>query len=61
MDKSLKKNRQEQEKKPFSSNRRGFLKKATYIAPTLVALGTLTKPTESKAGFGPPPSAPDWP
>ena len=36
--------------------RRDFLKKAVYAAPTLVVLGQLSKPTESEAGFGPPPS-----
>ena len=43
------------------SSRRGFLKKAAYAAPTIVALGALTKPTQSEAaGFGPPPSGPEW-
>ena len=40
--------------------RRSFLKKAVYAAPTIVALGALMKPTESKAGFGKPPSGPNW-
>jgi len=40
--------------------RRTFLKKAVYAAPTVVALGTLLKPTESKAGYDKPPSAPNW-
>ena len=44
-------------KKPKSeSSRRSFLKKSIYAAPTIVALGALLKPTESKAGFGPTPS-----
>ena len=42
-------------------SRRTFLKKAVYAAPTVVALGALMKPTESKAGFGKPPSGPTWP
>ena len=41
-------------------SRRNFLKKAVYAAPTVVALGALLKPTESKAGFGKPPSGPNW-
>ncbi len=43
-----------------NSTRRGFLKKAVYAAPTIVVLGALTKPTESEAGFGKPPSGPTW-
>ena len=43
-----------------NSTRRGFLKKAVYAAPTIVVLGALTKPTETKAGFGKPPSGPTW-
>jgi len=42
------------------NERRTFLKKAAYAAPTVVALGALLKPTESKAGFGKPPSGPTW-
>ena len=43
------------------SSRRGFLKKAAYTAPTIVALGALTKPIETKAaGFGKPPTGPTW-
>ena len=41
------------------SSRRGFFKKAAYAAPTVVALGALMKPTESKA-FPKPPSGPVW-
>ena len=46
--------------KAEAQSRRSFLKKAAYAAPTIVALGALTKPTETKAGFGKPPSGPDW-
>ena len=46
--------------KAEAQSRRSFLKKAAYAAPTIVALGALTKPTESKAGFGKPPSGPVW-
>ena len=44
-----------------TQSRRTFLKKATYAVPTIVALGALTKPTKSEAGFGKPPSGPTWP
>ena len=45
--------------KAEAQSRRSFLKKAAYAAPTIVALGALTKPTPSKAtDFGPPPSGP---
>ena len=36
--------------------RRDFLKKAVYAAPTLIVLAQLSKPTKSQAGFGEPPS-----
>jgi len=43
------------------NGRRGFLKKAAYVAPTLISLGTLLRTTDAKADFGPPPSAPaNW-
>jgi len=55
---------EKKQKKPSetveNSTRRGFLKKAVYAAPTIVVLGALTKPTESEAGFGKPPSGPTW-
>jgi len=54
----------EKKQKPIhtvtNSKRRGFLKKAAYATPAIVALGALTKPTESEAGFGKPPSGPTW-
>ena len=40
--------------------RRTFIKKAAYVAPTLLVLGSLTRPTDAKAGFGKPPSGPTW-
>ena len=43
-----------------NSARRTFIKKAVYVAPTLMALGSLTRPKDAKAGFTAPPSAPDW-
>ncbi len=33
-----------------SNSRRGFLKKATYVAPLLVVLGTLTEASASAHG-----------
>jgi len=43
------------------NERRSFLKKAAYVAPTLISLGTLLRTTDAKADFGPPPSAPrNW-
>jgi hypothetical protein len=40
--------------------RRSFLKKSAYAAPTLIAMGGLLKPTQAKAAddFGPSPSDP---
>ena len=46
--------------KAEDASRRIFMKKAVYAAPTLLALGTLTRPTDAKAGFGKPPSGPTW-
>ena len=43
------------------NSRRMFIKKAAYAAPTLLVLGSLTRPTDAKAGFGAPPSGPTWP
>lgn len=45
-------------KKEEVSSRRDFLKKTVYIAPKLIVLGALVRPKETKADFGPPPSAP---
>ena len=44
----------------MKNERRKFIKKIIYSAPTIVAMGALLKPTKSKAGFGTPPSAPTW-
>jgi len=41
------------------SQRRTFLKKAVYAAPTLMVLGGMVKPTQTHAGFGNPPSDPN--
>ena len=51
-------NKQKTSETVMSGERRSFLQKAKYVAPTLIVLGALTKPTKSEAGFGPPPSAP---
>ena len=40
------------------SERRGFLKKAVYAAPTLMIMGQLIRPTQSKAWGEVPPSQP---
>ena len=46
-------------KKPEADNsRRAFFKKAAYAAPVLMVMGQLTRPTETEAGFGLPPSQP---
>jgi hypothetical protein len=38
------------------TSRRAFMKKAVYSAPTVLVLGSLARPTKTKAaGFGPPP------
>ena len=51
--------KQRDKKEKIDSKKRDILKKGLYVAPKLIILGTLTKPTNSKAGFGPPPSDPD--
>ena len=43
-----------------NSSRRTFIKKAAYIAPSLIILGTLSRPTDANARFGRPPSGPAW-
>lgn len=48
------------QKDKIKKERRTFLKKAVYAAPTFMVLGTLTKPTNAEA-FTRPPSAPEWP
>jgi len=54
------KNREIKKDKKEQNTRREFLKKGLYTTPKLIILGTLTKPENSKAGFGPPPSDPNW-
>ena len=57
---SFNNNEKNREKLELKS-RRSFLKQVAYVAPTVVVLGALTKPTESKAaGLGNPPSGPTW-
>ena len=47
-----------EEKEKMQSERRGFLKKAVYAAPTLMVMGQLVRPTQSKAWGEVPPSQP---
>ena len=54
----MKQNGKEAKKPEAENSRRAFFKKAAYAAPVLVVMGQLTRPTETKAGFGPPPSQP---
>ena len=56
------KNRKEEQalQKSVNSKRRSFLKQVAYVAPSVMVLGALTKPTETKAGAGLPPSGPIW-
>lgn len=49
-----------QKKTETATSRRSFLKKTVYVAPTLIVLGSLSRPKDANAGFGPPPSAPLW-
>jgi len=42
--------------KKHAMQRRHFLKKSVYAAPTLIAMGQLIKPQKAEAGFGSPPS-----
>ncbi len=56
----LKENHKEVQDK-MQKERRSFLKKTAYAAPALIVLGQLARPNTAKAGFGPPPSAPNWP
>ncbi len=47
-------------KEMVQKERRGFLKKTAYAAPTIIALGGLLKPRDAKADdFDRPPSDPD--
>ena len=48
----------EEKKKLVEKERRSFLKKAAYVAPTLIILGQLSHPTSVKAEFGGPPDGP---
>mgnify|MGYP006955158180 CR=1 FL=1 len=51
------KDKQTRAKNKMQKERRNFLKKTAYAAPSLIVLGQLTRPTTAKA-FGTPPSAP---
>jgi len=47
-------------KEAKQKDRRSFLKKSVYAAPTLIVMGALMKPTRTKAAFGGPPSDAAW-
>jgi hypothetical protein len=51
------KNKYKEEKNKIQNERRSFLKKTAYAAPSLIVLGQLARPNSAKA-FGTPPSAP---
>ncbi len=54
-----KQEKKDKSKKLLTHERRSFLKKTAYATPTLVALGSLMKPTKATAAdFGGPPSDP---
>lgn len=50
----------EHKKDEMLTERRQFLKKTMYTAPTIIALGGLFKPTKANADFGNPPSDPSY-
>ncbi len=45
-------------KEKMKKERRGFLKKTAYAAPTIIVLGGLLKPRNANADFGGTPSDP---
>lgn len=45
-----------EDEKVASSSRRGFIKKAAYVTPSLMTLGALSKSNEAQAQFNLPPS-----
>lgn len=42
------------------ASRRRFIKKAVYTAPKVLILGSLMRPTNTKANFGNPPEGPSY-
>ena len=52
------KDKQTKAKNKMQKERRNFLKKTAYAAPSLIVLGQLARPNRAKADLGPPPSAP---
>ena len=55
----MKQNEREATQKPNADKRRrAFFKKMAYAAPVFVVMEELIRPTETEAGFGPPPSQP---
>ena len=59
MMKESKKHMAKNGKQSLKEERRSFLKKSVYAAPTLIVLGALMKPKSAEAGFGGTPSDPD--
>jgi len=45
--------------KSIKKDRRDFIKKVAYSAPTLISLGALIRPKKANA-FTTPPSGPNW-
>lgn len=54
------KKNQNTSKDTIKGSRRSFLKKTAYTAPSLLALGTLARPTKSLAGDSNIPDGPTW-
>ncbi len=52
--------KQGHQKDKVEKARRGFLKKAVYVAPTLIVLGQLARPARAKAWGENPPSDPQY-
>ena len=51
------KDKHTEKKNKMQKERRSFLRKTAYAAPSLIVLGQLARPNSAKA-FGTPPSAP---
>ena len=52
--------KQKQQKDKVEKERRGFLKKAVYTAPSLIVLSQLARPARAKAWGENPPSDPQY-
>ena len=60
MTSNLKEKDREETQEKMQKERRGFLKKAVYAAPTLMVMGQLARPTQSKAWGERTPSDPQY-